>query len=766
MRRRRRLLLLALVAGRLLTPAAPAAAEPGAGASAAYVGGRVCAACHEREYERWKGSHHDLAMQEAGKETVLGNFDGATFDANGVTSTFYQKDRKFFVRTDGPDGKLHDYPISHTFGVTPLQQYLIAFPKGRYQALNIAWDTRPRAEGGQRWFHLHPEEKITHDDVLHWTGPAQQWNSMCADCHSTNLRKGYRPADATYETTWSEIDVSCEACHGPGAKHVEWAGAAAGATPGGEDRLVVRLADPEPAAWVMDAKTGIAKRSVPRRAHVEVDTCAPCHSRRTVIDSGDLAGKPFLDGHVPALLTEGLYHADGQMEDEVYVYGSFLQSKMYRAGVTCRDCHDPHRLEVYGAGNETCARCHLAAKFDAVSHHHHPPGSPGARCVECHMPARNYMVIDARHDHSFRVPRPDLTVEIGTPNACNGCHAKESAAWAAAAAVKWYGPARAATPHFGEVIHAGRNARPGAENLLAALASDASQPGIARATAVSLLARFPGGRWSATLEAWLGDGDPLVRMAAAGAAEEIEPGARLRALSPVLDDRLRAVRIEAARSLATVPRGSMTAGQRSALERGLEEYRAAQRVDLDRGPAHLNLGSLDAQLGDLDGAEREYRAAIAVAPYFIPAYVNLADVLRERGRDDEGEKLLREALDVDPDNAEVHHAFGLLLVRQKRLPEAMDELWRAARLAPEEPRYAYVYGVALHGTGSTERALEVLRAAHEKHPGDVEILLALATINRDRGAREDAIAYARRLVALSPEDPGARQLLEVLERSK
>ena len=162
-------------------------------------------------------------MDLADDQTVLGDFDGASFTHFGVTSTFFRRDGQFFVRTDGPDGQLHDYEIAYTFGVTPLQQYLIAFPGSRYQALGIAWDTRPVEIGGQRWFHLYPDEPLDHDDRLHWTGPNQTWNYMCAECHSTDLRKNYDSSADRYETTWSEIDVSCEACHGPGSRHVTWA---------------------------------------------------------------------------------------------------------------------------------------------------------------------------------------------------------------------------------------------------------------------------------------------------------------------------------------------------------------------------------------------------------------------------------------------------------------------------------------------------------------------------------------------------------------
>ncbi len=204
--------------GSLSSPSAPAATE-----TITYVASHACVECHPAEVQSWLGSHHDRAMEEVSEATVLGDFDGATFELAGVTSTFSRREGKYFVRTDGPDGALHDYEIAYTFGVEPLQQYLVAFPGGRYQALGIAWDSRPREQGGQRWIHLYPEDPPRPGSPLHWTGIDQTWNHMCAECHSTNLRKGYRADGARYETTWSEIDVACEACHGPGSEHVAWA---------------------------------------------------------------------------------------------------------------------------------------------------------------------------------------------------------------------------------------------------------------------------------------------------------------------------------------------------------------------------------------------------------------------------------------------------------------------------------------------------------------------------------------------------------------
>jgi len=188
-----------------------------------YVGSNACVSCHGKEASEWQTSQHHDAMADANEQSVLGNFNNAKFTYAGLTSTFFKRDGKFFVNTDGRDGKLTDSEIKYTFGVYPLQQYLVVFPDGRLQAISIAWDSRPKKDGGQSWFHLYPNERITYDDELHWTRPSQNWNFMCADCHSTEVRKNYDPATDKFQTRWAEISVGCEACHGPASRHLEWA---------------------------------------------------------------------------------------------------------------------------------------------------------------------------------------------------------------------------------------------------------------------------------------------------------------------------------------------------------------------------------------------------------------------------------------------------------------------------------------------------------------------------------------------------------------
>ncbi len=741
-----------------------------ADAPASFVGEKICASCHEPEATLWQGSHHERAMAVADDTTVLGNFGSATLTHYGVTSTFYKKDGKFHVRTDGPDGTLQDYEIAYTFGVYPLQQYLIAFPGGRYQALGIAWDSRPAEQGGQRWFHLYPDQEIKAGDSLHWTGLNQTWNYMCADCHSTDLHKNFDLVTNSYETRWAEINVACEACHGPGSRHVAWAKATStGAVPDATDEelkgLTVSLSDRSGGHWVVDPDSGMPVHSGPPTLSLQIDTCARCHSRRYEIAPQFLYGSPLLDSEQPSLLDAGLYHSDGQILGEVYEYGSFLQSLMGQKGVLCADCHDPHSLQLRAAGNEVCGQCHLQAKFDTEAHSHHPMGSAGAQCVSCHMPTRTYMVVDVRRDHSIRIPRPDLSIALGTPNACNSCHTERSALWAAEAIAKWYGPDRRQEPHYGSTIDAARKGLPGAGPALAALSTDKSEPAIVRATAISLLTPFAGSITPEMAKAYpdaLKDEDPLVRAAAVNALDPFAPRDRLPLVAPLLQDKIRAVRIAAARSLAPVPTAVLTPQQRFDFDRDSDELVAAEMASSDRPEAHLSLGAFYAQAGQVAKAEAAYRQALLLDPRFTPALVNLADLYRQLNRDADAEPLLRQAITIDPQDPTAHESLGLLAARQGRLPEALTQLRNASELAPGNSRYAYVYAVALHSAGKSSEALDALRRAHQEDPADFDILYALATMSRDIGDTKSALDFARRLLQIAPDNPDAQALLNSL----
>ena len=719
----------------------------GGGTGVAYVEDAACADCHAQQHAAWSGSHHDLAMQEATAETVLGDFAGATFTHFGVTSRFFTRDGRFFVQTEGPDGRLADFELTYTFGVQPLQQYLAPFPDGHLQSLTIAWDTERGA-----WFHLYPDEPIPPDDPLHWTGRYQRWNVMCAECHSTHLRPNYDVQSDTYQTVWAAIDVGCQACHGPGASHVDWARAAP------EQR-----ASTAAAGLLVDLPAG--------GADVEVRSCAGCHSRRQRLSDVDRHARPFLDDFLPATLDEGLYYPDGQIQDEVYVWGSFVQSRMHAAGVRCSDCHDPHRLGLRAEGDAVCLQCHRetvvqrfpslpSGRYDTPDHHFHDPDSAGARCVNCHMPARTYMQVDPRRDHGFRIPRPDLSVSVGTPNACTGCHDDQPAAWAAARAAEWWGAPDGA--HFAAALAAARAGTREAERPLIAVANDGALPAIVRATAVEALRQY-GSEALRAVEVATADADPLVRASAAGGLERLPPARRASALAPLLEDPIRAVRIGAARGLAGVPRSLLTEAQGTAFEAARAELVDAQMAAADQPAAHLNLAVLAAGEGRLEDAEAAYRTALRLDPFFLPARFNFATLLNRLGRNAEAETVLRDGIERAPDDGELHYSLGLLLAEEQRLDEAADSLGRAVGLIPDRVRVAYNHGLALETLGRLAEAEAAFLEASRRDARDADVLLALARILLRQGALERAADYARQLIAVDPGSPAAQRMANEIQ---
>lgn len=774
-RRRTALLAMAVLAiGLAACERSDELAAPGAAtdpsAPASIVGGEVCAGCHAAEAEQWQGSHHDLAMQAADESTVLGDFADTEFSANGSTTRFFRRGPDFVVRTEGPDGEAAEYTVRWTFGVAPLQQYLLELDDGRIQALSVAWDARAADDGGQRWFHLYPDEAIDFRDPLHWTGSYQRWNTNCADCHSTLLTKNYAVAEDRFATSYARIDVDCEACHGPGSVHAADPAIPPPALAASEHSWVFepgqRIASRLPAAPATagNAVAGAASAVSPAAASgaagpalPEYEVCAQCHSRRSQLRDGHLPGEPLLDAYRPALLEPELYHADGQILDEVYVYGSFRQSRMAAAGVVCSDCHEPHSARLRAEGNGVCAQCHLASVYDQTAHHRHDPGSDGAQCVSCHMRSETYMVVDPRRDHSFRVPRPDLSAAIGSPNACTDCHAAEGSDWAAARVAEWYPEGRQLEAHYGQALAAGRHWAADAREQLIAVIGDAAMPEIVRATALELLAARMSEADVALIEASLERDEPLLRLAAVEAAAGLPPPRRVELLQRFLSDGPLAIRIAAARVLLSA-RAELSPRRQGDLDRAIADYLSAQAFNGDRPEGLLSAAGVAVERGQVAEAERLYQMAIERHPAFPALYVNLADLHRLTGQAGRSEEVLRQGIAVAPDDPGLELALGFAVVRSGRAGESLAHFERAVALAPDEPYYAYVLAIARNDAGEADAALELLEASHERFPGHIDTLFALATLERDRGDLAAALRHADALLALLPGDPGPLSL--------
>lgn len=716
-----------LIAIALLLLSAP----PGLTADGALAGSGECSACHETEWKAWKTSHHFQAMRPATEETVLGDFSGVSFEYAGVTSRFWREKGKFMVRTDNAEGKLQDFEVAYTFGFYPLQQYLIPFPDGRLQALNIIWDSRPQVEGGQRWVHLYPDEAVTHSDIVHWTGSFQTWNSRCAVCHSTGLKKNYSAGSDRYNTTWDEINVACEACHGPASAHLEWARG----DRKGEDRgFAFSLNDRGVFGLSAEAATRTASRVDGKHPTTQIETCAACHARR-----GELAeyraGARFDDQYRLALIDPVLYYPDGQIRDEDYVYGSFLQSKMYAAGVVCTNCHDAHSGAVRSTGNDLCMQCHVAAEFDTSSHHRHKAGSAGAACVNCHMPATTYMVVDARRDHSFRVPEPRLTLELGIPNACNRCHADRDAKWASDALEGWGVPGDLRARHA-PVLAAAWAGQHMALPALLQLASQPEQAAMVRASAVAAMANYPARETLEALQGQLSSPEALVREAAVNAMDWVPVAQRYAMLRDLIPDPVKSVRMAVARQLAGIPAEQLPGESARELKDLFVEYRAKLKLNQDMPEEQMNLGLFLAARGDPAGAEAAYRRALKLSPVFVPAMLNLADLYRSQNMDAKAEPLLERAIAAGPDLAAPRYALGLLRIRQGKVDEAVDYLAAAAKAEPANTRYRYVYAVALWEAGKRDRAVGELESALANNPGSRELVQALASYYQQLGSTE------------------------------
>jgi len=704
-------------------------------APATFVGSSSCQSCHTKEFADWKKSDHYLAMQHAHDSTVLGDFNNKTFVADGVANRFFKKDGKFYINTQGEDGKNHDFEVVYAFGYFPLQQYLIAFPGGRMQTARVTWNSRDK-----KWFHQYAGQKVYHKDWLHWTRSGQNWNTMCASCHSTNLQKNYDFKTDSFNTTWDEINVTCESCHGPGSKHNE----------------LMNSSEYKNGKPVENSGLLYAKNSNPQ---LQLNTCAPCHARKSDIAQKFIDSNEIMDNLIPQIISNDFYFGDGQIRDEDYEYGSFAQSKMFNKNVRCSNCHNPHSGKLVAVGNNLCLSCHTP-NYNSKEHHFHKINTEGAQCISCHMPVKTYMGNDHRRDHSFRIPRPDQSIVYETPNTCTSCHKAKSNTWAADAIKKWYGPTRAY--HFSDDLLPGSELTDKSEPHLVKLLMDTLQPEIARATAAYYLGNVQTQKSADALVRTLDDKKPLVRYHAVRSLENFPPEVWQPVAYKNLTDKVRAIRIATADLYHRLSPEAVPASAKNSYAAANVENKKYLEYQTDFAVGNVMLADYHLQGGDHLNAIIHYVRGLEKDSLMNYARLNLASSYNSVGKNTEALSALNAAAVIDPKNERIFYNLGLLHYEMGNVPLAMENFQKSVRLNSNNPSVYYNYGLLLQQQGKLKEAEQILLKGYSFNNQAININYALAYLYANKNMMQRARVHAEVLLKLDPNNPDYQALFKSL----
>lgn len=688
-----------------------------------YAGSKSCASCHEQAYGAWRASHHALAEREIDHAQDRVAFVPPSSVRHGtLDSDFREVDKKFEVVTVGADGKRRPHVPQRVIGVAPLYQMVVPGERGRFQVTSLAYDPAKN-----QWFDVFGDEDRQPHEWGFWAQRGMTWNSMCAACHMTALDKGYDVESDSYSTTWKEMGVGCEACHGPYAEHVAW---------------YQEHSEMQP--W--------PDRPV-RTPDTILDTCGSCHARRTELTPAYVPGEKFTDHYRPVMPDEPeIYYPDGQVKEEDYEYVSFVSSRMYTEGVRCIHCHEPHSGKLRLQGNALCLSCHKT-KIDPVSHSHHDINGEGGQCMNCHMPLTTYMQRHPRRDHGFTIPDPLLTRESKIPNACNRCHTDKTVDWAIDAVEKWYGPRmeRSTRARARKIAQAQEGKAESVEYLIRMVEHEKSP--IWRGVAANLL-----GPWifdehvRASFLKWLSNPEPLVRAAAVRAFSFMPMGAKR--VEHLLDDVSRLVRIEAAwanRSMLDV-----TSDTGKELLRHLD-------VIADQPPGMLQRGMFALERGDPGRARKWIERAIEWDPNSAPLYHALAIVYSKLALPHKAIEVLEKSEQIEPQNPELPYSKGLAHAETGDFDQAIEALERAVALEPRYARAWYNLGLARIEQDDVTNGLADLERAAQADPQNPEYPFAQAQVHMDRfeiGAARDA---AKRALEVVPDFEPALRLLRSVQ---
>lgn len=722
-----------------------------------YVGAKTCIECHAEEYKQWMQSDHAKAMGVANDSSVLGDFSDKTVEYNNMTHKLFKKQGKYFAYTDGEDGKMRNFEIKYVFGYYPLQQYLVEFDKGRLQVLPLTWDSK-----NKKWYHMakhiYPNEIIDYTNWLHWTNQAQNWNGMCADCHSTDLRKNYDLETDSFHTTWSEINVSCETCHGPASKHLEWAN------------------KPE-YARNHDDNMGLVVKTSGVSNEEFVDVCVRCHTRRSSLCDFH-PGESVYQHTIPTLPTGENYFIDGQILNEDYVYSSFTQSKMYARDVKCNDCHNMHTTKLLFDDNRLCTQCHRAEDYDTPNHHFHKMSGEtgngvtasdgvffdvgeGAKCVNCHMPARFYMGVDYRRDHSIRLPRPDLTIAMGVPNACNLCHADKTPQWSQKYIEEWYGKSRHS--QYGTTFYAARQQKPEAYQELVNIINspEDSYPVMVRATAVHWLGASYQLQGKDILIKLLKNSNQHIRFNAINSLI-VNDKKSLDAVFDLLNDNIKAIRVEAARKLIGYE-NQIPVNLQPIYKRVRDEYKKVLEYNADFPTGKFNLANYYYNIKNMHKAEEFYLKALKQDPLQDAVKINLALLYNANGKFNETDRLLKEYTQAHPNDGNTLFTYALFLSEQRRYDESLQKMERSAELEPQNTRILYNMAMMYDFKNQPQKAVATLNKAIKSNPDIVDNYMALLNLQIKYKNKNKVVKLAKRILSKFPNIQNKQQIQALCE---
>ncbi len=711
---------------------------PEAEVFAQYAGAESCRECHQAAHASWSASHHGLAERPPAAGLDAAAFEPTrTFTHGTQTSEARARDGKYEVVARGLGGQQDVFAVERVIGHAPLRQYLVGAPGGRLQTLEASYDPKKN-----EWFNVYGDEDRQPGEWGHWTGRGMNWNTMCASCHNTRVRKNYDATTDAYRTTMAVATVSCESCHGPMKAHVDWR----------HQYPATTAPDPTSRKLTRDQM---------------IDACGACHARRGELTGDFHPGETFSDHYALTVVDESdTYFADGQVSGENYEYGSFLSSKMHAAGVRCVDCHEPHSAKVRAPGNALCLTCHAGAvpagitkiplPLDPVAHSHHAADSAGAQCASCHMPITTYMQRHPRHDHGFTIPDPLLTKELGIPNACNRCHVDKDVDWSIAAVDRWYGDKmERPTRERARAVAGARQGLEAARSPLLSVAQDDSSP-YWQSSAAQLLSQWvTEPQISALFIKQTRHPSPLVRATAARVLEPIvaaRPDAR-ESVGKLLDDADRSVRVAAAWTL----RETITPGSRAFTE---VEHQMA--INADQPTGQMQNAAFEVARGNPAGAVEHLRRAVEWDGNSPPIRHEFAVALSTVGDSAGALEQLEAAVRLDPKQAEYRYKLALACNESGRLDRTISELQAAVQIDPMHARAWYNLGLAQNSMGHPEQALAALLRGEGAAPRDPRIPYARATILARVGRVAEARQAAQRALEVQPGYNDARALLQNL----